>query len=96
MRWVLLFILAGFFLSKEAHAFSTKKVERKGGPVLAAAALHSSSPFVPEPETTSPFIHSAAVGQYVVIEEEETVSTGTAAIACLLTMAIGFGLGYGT
>lgn len=80
------------------HAFSTKKAERKGGNPLASTVLKSSKPFIQEPDShasAAAFVHSA-VGQYVVTEEEESVSTGTAAIACLLTMAVGFGLGYGT
>ena len=85
-------------------AFSTTKHDRKRPAFKGKSAedhpyrqeVQPSSVTAPQqPPTVAAFVNSAAL-YYVDEEEEELVSVGLALISCVLTMAIGFGIGYGT
>jgi hypothetical protein len=77
-------------------AFTTKKPKRKNHPSpIFTATAPTTAEDVNKNVPVAAFV-SFSVQDHIEIHEEPLVSPGTAAIACLLTIAIGFGLGYHT
>ena len=84
LHWLALLCLA----SSQVLAFSTKKHEphRPAFRSIAAEKMPASTPFAVAPPMTD-----------VPAEQvEDDVSYSTAIIACTISLALGFGLGYGT
>lgn len=96
----------------EVEAFTTKKKERRTPfqhPVFPRESALDQQPhegYTPQPNTKSggsPIMFAFAPGtspvqvvQYYDPEEEGEVSYSIALVSCMLSLAVGFGLGYGT
>jgi hypothetical protein len=90
------------------NAFTTKKPsktsKRHTAPLFTAtgtAATVRAETTTEAKKTAAVFFSSSAQNDHhhhfeMRTNEEPLVSPGTAALACLLTIAVGFGLGYGT
>lgn len=85
-----------------ASAFTTKQSDRKrptfsGTEATATAEVHSKRP--QPPAFVGPSHQQQQVAEYyswLEDEEEMEISITTALVSCVLTMALGFGIGYGT
>lgn len=85
-----------------AEGFTTKK--KDGSPHFSATnqpkeQQHDKAPFPASDTARFAFVPGTGqreVVQYFEPDEEEDVSYSVALVACMLSLAVGFGLGYGT
>jgi len=80
-----------------AEGFTTKKKERRSH--FPPASRPKEQQYSTD-STTLPFVPGSLHGQVVQYidphEEEDDVSYSVALVSCMLSLAVGFGLGYGT
>jgi len=96
-----LFVVCALFVTTEA--FTTKKQEKRAVFGYQAVKSHegreeASNTHVPV-FTLPPSVVAASLPlqQFAFVEEEEEdVPYGVALVSCMLSLALGFGLGYGT
>jgi hypothetical protein len=95
--WVFLMLLvflhgSDAFTTKKREttrrAFKTPSVSKEGETVTASSASSNSAAFAFAPYVV-PYVH--AVG-----EDDMAIGYGTALASCVVSLALGFGLGYGT
>lgn len=85
-----------------AEGFTTKKKERRShfSPNSPPREQHHEQSFYAGDTTKFAFTPGTVQGQvmqyYEALEEEDDVSYGVALVSCMLSLAVGFGLGYGT
>mmetsp|Transcript_59384 Transcript_59384/g.89570 ORF Transcript_59384/g.89570 Transcript_59384/m.89570 type:complete len:103 (+) Transcript_59384:237-545(+) len=97
---VLLLVLLISLCFDGSHAFTTKKRERrhafKSAPGVNEAREASHEDQTPVASMVALPTTSSAAATVPVQEEEVDVSYGVAMVSCMLSLAVGFGLGYGT
>ena len=109
MKVMRLFVLALLSLTR-ASAYTAKKREQRrpafGATSVTSAAKEETTAAATSAASggnTAAFTSAPGVGyaaapyhQIEELEEEELIGYGTAIVSCVLSLALGFGLGYGT
>lgn len=93
-----LYIVLLLTLLTSGHAFTQKKHETKRRPAFSTTPMKmKEEPSIPSTSNTAALAVAPTLShEDEVMDEDIVIGYGTALISCALSLALGFGLGYGT